>query len=249
MTIKISVQGLKKRFHGKMVLNGIDLEIIEGESLVVIGMSGSGKSVLIKCILGLMEPDEGKILIDGENWCTLSIKERLFHMRKVGMLFQGAALFDSMNVWENVAFALLQQGMDRQEAKSRAEEMLERVGLPGSEMKFPAELSGGMSKRVGMARAICHRPEIMFYDEPLSGLDPIMSRTITQLICNIQREFGATSLAIAHNMRFAQAAGDRIALLHEGRIHCLIDATELQHTQDPLLRLFIEEKSAYPVHP
>jgi len=246
-TPKIEICGLKKYFDGRKILNGIDLEIMPGESMVVIGLSGVGKSVLVKCILGLIIPDEGQILVDGEDWCALSAEQRLKRMQSIGMVFQGSALFDSLPVWENVAFALLQRGTPPGEAKERASNTLKLVDLPGVEEKMPAELSGGMTKRVGLARAICHRPEMIFYDEPLAGLDPVMSDTISRLIHRLHKEFHVTSVTIAHNMKLARTIGDRIAMLYQGKIHRLLSPAELDSCQDPIIRQFVEGRSEGPI--
>lgn len=244
---KIQVCNLHKAFKDKQVLRGVDLEIYPGESMVVIGMSGSGKSVLMKCILGLLKPDSGQVLVDGEDWCALPEEEQLKRMRKIGMVFQAAALFDSLPVWENVAFALLRQGMDRKEARLRASEVLEMVGLTNVEDKMPAELSGGMAKRVGLARAICHRPEIVFYDEPITGLDPIMSDVITRLMRRLHEEFKVTSITIAHQMKLATEFGDRVAMLYRGRIHRQMAASELQSCTDPIVRQFVDGRAEGPI--
>ena len=245
---KIRICSVKKCFNSKVVLDGVSLDIMPGESMVLIGLSGTGKSVLMKCILGLLKPDGGQILVDGEDWCTLSEKEQLERMRCVGMVFQGSALFDSLPVWENVAFALLRQGISRKEGRERASHMLEMVGLPGTEDLMPAELSGGMIKRAGFARAICHEPEIVFYDEPLAGLDPIMSDAITQLMLKLHKEFKVTSFTIAHNMQLARSFGNRIAMLMDGRIHRILSPDELDSCQDPKVRQFVEGRAEGPIH-
>ncbi len=217
---KIVVKDLHKAFGRKKVLQGVNLEIGTGESVVVIGGSGTGKSVLLKCILGLIHPDRGSILIDGEETVGLRGGERDRLMAKFGMLFQGAALFDSIPVWQNVAFGLIQgRGMRRAEAKTLAIETLAKVGL-GKEVGDlnPAELSGGMQKRVGLARAIAAQPEILFFDEPTTGLDPIMGDVINDLIVDRVRDLGATALSITHDMASARKISDRIAMLHQGKI-------------------------------
>ncbi|MDQ6969405.1 MAG: ATP-binding cassette domain-containing protein [Mariprofundus sp.] len=244
---KISLSHVYKSFQGRKVLDDISLDIMPGESHIVIGLSGAGKSVLIKCILGLLKPDSGTILVNGENWLELSVDQRLKRMACIGMLFQGAALFDSMPVWENIAFVLLRQGMAKAEAVERAEEMLEWVGLPGIADKKPAELSGGMKKRVGLARAICHRPEIIFYDEPLAGLDPVMSDVITKLIKRLHERMHVTSLTIAHNMKLVDAFSDQVSMLYEGKIYQQLSAAELRLSTDPLLRQFIEGRAEGPI--
>jgi len=219
-TPKISIRGLKKSFGAKTVLDGVDLDVGVAESVVVIGGSGTGKSVLLKCILGLLEPDAGSIKIDGQEVIGLSTSEREQVNRKFGMLFQGAALFDSLPVWENVAFGLLEaQGMSKREAKPIAIKTLAQVGLtPDVAELSPAELSGGMKKRVGLARAIASKPEIIFFDEPTTGLDPIMSDVIDKLIVQCVRDLGATAVSITHDMKSARQIAHRIAMLHRGKI-------------------------------
>lgn len=245
---RISIRNVSKRFGDKVVLNDVSLDIMPGNATTVIGMSGSGKSVLIKCVLGLLRPDAGEILVDGENWLELTETELLIRMRRVGMLFQGSALFDSLSVWENVAFALLGRGVDRKEARMQASEVLAWVGLPDIEEKMPAELSGGMSKRVGLARAICHKPDIVFLDEPTTGLDPIMADAINRLIVRLHEESGTTILAITHDMKSAGMISDHIALLCRGGIHRQIAADQLESDQNPMLRQFVEGRADGPMN-
>ena len=217
---KIRIRGLRKRFGDKQVLDGIDLDVAAGTSMVVIGGSGTGKSVLLKSILGLVEPDEGSIEIDGRDVLRMGRRERDQLNRGIGMLFQAAALFDSLPVWENVAFGLLAQGkMSRTEARDRAGEVLRQVGLaPSVGDLSPAELSGGMQKRVGLARAIAAQPGILFFDEPTTGLDPIMGAVIDGLIVDCVKRLGSTAVAITHDMASATRIGDRAAMLNRGRI-------------------------------
>lgn len=211
----IQVQGLHKSFGGKPVLAGVDLAVGQGESLCVIGQSGTGKSVLLKCVLGLIAPDGGQILWQGR---PLEGGARPAFLARFGMLFQGAALFDSLTVWQNVAFRLRQRMPDAQ-ARAIAVEKLARVGLgPETAGLMPAELSGGMAKRVGLARAIADDPEVIFFDEPTTGLDPIRARRINALIRGIVTETGATAITITHDMESVRAIGDRVALLQDGRI-------------------------------
>ncbi len=243
----ISLRDVSKSFKGHKILDNISLDILPGESHIVIGLSGAGKSVLLKCILGLLRPDSGSILINGEDWFTLPIDEKLKRMACIGVLFQGAALFDSMPVWENVAFVLRRQGMPKAAARQRADEVLELVGLPGIGDKMPAELSGGMKKRVGMARAICHKPEIIFYDEPLSGLDPIMSDVITTLMKRLHERMNVTSLTIAHSMKLVREFSDRVSMLYEGRVYQQISRDEIDSCQDPVFRQFIEGRAEGPI--
>ena len=217
---KIRVRGLRKAFGPKQVLDGVDLDVAEGTSLVVIGGSGTGKSVLLKCILGLIEPDAGVIEIDGRDVLRVPPGEAASIRAQVGMLFQNGALFDSLPVWENVAFGLLaQRRATRTEARARAEEVLGQVGLaPTVADLWPAELSGGMQKRVGLARAIAAQPAILFFDEPTTGLDPIMGAVIDGLIVDCVRRLGSTAMAITHDMASARRIADRVAMLHRGRI-------------------------------
>lgn len=217
---KITISGLKKRFGKKVVLNGVDLEVETGGSLVVIGGSGTGKSVLLKCILGLLKADSGEILIDGKDVLRMSAAEKREILTHFGMLFQGAALFDSLPVWENVSFGLMKaRGVKRKEARETAIDKLARVGLkPDVADLTPDELSGGMKKRVGLARAIAADPEIIFFDEPTTGLDPIMADVINDLIVESVRDLGATTVTITHDMVSARKIATSIAMLYEGRI-------------------------------
>jgi len=247
-TPRISIRGLCKRFNGNTVLEDVNLDIMPGQSTTVIGMSGTGKSVLIKCVLGLLRPDAGEILVDGENWLTLAEHEHLERMKRVGMLFQGAALFDSLKVWENVAFALLRRKVGRKQARERAHEVLEWVGLHDVGELMPAELSGGMAKRVGLARTICHKPDIVFFDEPTTGLDPIMSDVINRLIVRLHKGSGTTMLSITHDLKSAEMISDHIALLCHGQIHRIIPANELTSDKDPMLRQFVEGRATGPIN-
>ena len=217
---KIAIRGLTKSFGPEQVLKGVDLDLVAGQSLVVIGGSGTGKSVLIKCVLGLLIPDSGSIRIDGEEVVGASRDTIDALRRKFGMLFQGGALFDSLPVWENVAFGLLAaRQIDRAQAQVKAVETLAMVGLgPEVGKLMPAELSGGMQKRVGLARAIAHAPEILFFDEPTTGLDPIMADVINSLIVRCVRQLGASALSITHDMASVRKIADRVAMLYDGRI-------------------------------
>jgi phospholipid/cholesterol/gamma-HCH transport system ATP-binding protein len=246
---KIEVRGLRKAFGPKVVLDGLDLDVAERESLVVIGGSGSGKSVLLKCILGLMRPEAGSIKIDGEEVVGLPARERERLMQKFGMLFQGGALFDSLRVWENVAFGLIQgRGMDRKAAKAEALRKLGAVGL-GAEVGElrPSELSGGMQKRVALARAIAAEPEIIFFDEPTTGLDPIMSDVINELIVKCVKELGATAVSITHDMASARKIADRIAMLHRGRIIWHGAAGEIDDPGNPYVEQFVHGHAEGPI--
>lgn len=247
-TPRISIRGLSKRFEDKVILEDVNLDIMAGTSMTVIGVSGTGKSVLIKCILGLLKPDAGEVLVDGENWLALKQHEQLKRMRRVGMLFQRAALFDSLSVWKNVAFTLLQHGEKASVARERAIEVLDWVGLQDVEDLMPAELSGGMAKRVGLARTICHKPDIVFLDEPTTGLDPIMADVINRLIVRLHKDSGTTILSITHDMKSAAMISDQIALLCHGLIHRQIPANELESDQDPMLRQFVAGNAQGPIN-
>jgi phospholipid/cholesterol/gamma-HCH transport system ATP-binding protein len=246
---KIAVTGLHKSFGEKRVLRGVTLEVGIAESLVVIGGSGSGKSVLIKNILGLIRPDSGSIRIDGEETAGMSGRTRERVLRKFGMLFQGGALFDSLRVWENVAFGLIQgHGMDRKSAHDVAIEKLAAVGL-GAEVGqlYPAELSGGMQKRVGLARAIATEPEILFFDEPTTGLDPIMGDVINDLIIASVRRLGATALSITHDLASARKIADRIAMIYEGRIIWVGRSADIDQSGNPYVDQFIHGRAEGPI--
>lgn len=246
---KIRIRGLRKAFGAKRVLDGVDLDVAAGTSMVVIGGSGSGKSVLIKCILGLIEPDSGTIEIDGVNVLTLDRTRREQVNARIGMLFQAAALFDSLPVWENVAFGLLaRQKLDRAEARSRADSVLAQVGL-GPEVGdlSPAELSGGMQKRVGLARAIAAQPEILFFDEPTTGLDPIMGAVIDGLIVDCVKRLGSTAIAITHDMASATRIGDRAAMLFGGRIVWEGEAADLLHSGNDMVEQFTHGRREGPI--
>lgn len=244
----IEVIDLHKSFGNNHVLRGVNLRIEKGESVVVIGGSGSGKSVLIKNIIGLLRPDSGKVIIDGVDITVLKEKELYEVRRKFGMLFQYAALFDSMKVWENVAFALIRQkGMREKEARDIAIEKLRMVGLVGVEDLMPSELSGGMKKRVGLARAIAHEPEILLYDEPTTGLDPIMADAINDLIIEMRNRLKVTSIAITHDMNSAYKIADRIAMLYNGVIIETGTPEEIKNTKNPIVRQFITGSAVGPI--
>jgi phospholipid/cholesterol/gamma-HCH transport system ATP-binding protein len=248
-TPKIAVAGLEKSFGRKRVLDGLDIACDAAESLVIIGGSGTGKSVLIKCILGLLRPDKGSIRIDGEETVGLGSAARARLMLKFGMLFQGSALFDSLRVWENVAFGLTQgRGMPRRQAREIAFEKLAAVGL-GAEVGelSPAELSGGMQKRVALARAIAAEPEILFFDEPTTGLDPIMADVINDLIIECVRGLGATAVSITHDMVSARKIAHRIAMLHQGRIVWQGPTAEIDETDNPYVDQFVHGRAEGPI--
>ena len=248
-TPKISIRGLHKSFGAKKVLTGIDLDIAPRESLVVIGGSGSGKSVLIKCILGVLTPDSGSIKIDGEEVVGMTRDEREPVLKKFGMLFQGSALFDSLPVWENVAFGLIQgRAMPRKEAKAIAMQKLGAVGLtPDVAELWPAELSGGMQKRVALARAIATQPEIIFFDEPTTGLDPIMADVINDLVVSCVRQLGATALSITHDMASTRKIADRVAMIYEGKIIWQGPVAEIDRSGNPYVDQFIHGRAEGPI--
>ena len=248
-TAKVELRGVKKRFGSKIVLDGLDLTIEKGQSLVVIGGSGTGKSVMIKCVLGILRPDAGKIYVDGQEVTHLSGRARDQMLRKFGMLFQGSALFDSLPVWENVAFGLIQgRGMNRRQARDVAIEKLAKVGLtPDVGNLSPAELSGGMQKRVGLARAIAADPEIIFFDEPTTGLDPIMADIINDLIVATVKGLDTTTLSITHDMVSACKIADRIAMLHQGRIVWHGPTAEIDHSGNPFVDQFINGRADGPI--
>ncbi len=246
---KIRLREVKKAFGRKHVLNGLDLDVARGESVVVIGGSGSGKSVLLKCILGLVTPDAGSIEVDEVDAVHVQGRGREQLLAKFGMLFQSAALFDSLRVWENVAFGLVEgRGMKRTEAKPRAIENLRKVGLnPEVGELWPAELSGGMKKRVGLARAIATQPEILFFDEPTTGLDPIMSDVINDLIAHSVRELGATAISITHDMASARKIADRVAMLHGGRIIWQGPVDQIDRSGNAFVEQFIHGSAEGPI--
>ncbi|HEY8190108.1 MAG TPA: ATP-binding cassette domain-containing protein [Micavibrio sp.] len=247
--VKLKLSGVHKTFGTKKVLQGIDLEIPTGRSLVVIGGSGTGKSVMIKSVLGLIAPDAGSITVDGQETVGMAPKERDKVMRKFGMLFQGAALFDSLKVWENVAFGLIQgRGMHRKEAHDIALEKMRAVGLdaPVAEL-YPAELSGGMQKRVGLARAIAASPEIIFFDEPTTGLDPIMADVINDLITERVKDLGATTLSITHDMASARKIADDVAMIWQGKIIWHGPVADLDHSGNEYVDQFINGRATGPI--
>jgi phospholipid/cholesterol/gamma-HCH transport system ATP-binding protein len=240
----ISVRGLVKRIGAEEILRGVDLEVARGETLAIIGRSGGGKSVLLKHLIGLMRPNAGEIWIEGQNITTLSERQLASIRTKVGILFQGAALFDSMTVAENIAFPLREAGeRDPNVLRTKVREMLEVMELEGEEDKMPVNLSGGMKKRVGLARSIIRQPSCILYDEPTSGLDPVVSDSINRLIRRLQRRFGVTSIVVTHDMKNAFHVADHIAYLHEGRIYFHGTPTELEHSSDSVLQDFLLGRS------
>jgi phospholipid/cholesterol/gamma-HCH transport system ATP-binding protein len=246
---KIELKGVKKRFGPKIVLDGIDLAINHGDSVVILGGSGSGKSVTIKCVLGILRADAGSIMVDGEEVTRLGGRKRDAFLRKFGMLFQGGALFDSLPVWENVAFGLIQgRGMSRNKARGIALEKLAKVGL-GEEVAqlSPAELSGGMQKRVGLARAIAADPEIIFFDEPTTGLDPIMADVINDLIASTVRDLGVTAVSITHDIASARKISNRIAMLYKGKIIWDGATKDIDRSGNPFVDQFIHGSAEGPI--
>jgi phospholipid/cholesterol/gamma-HCH transport system ATP-binding protein len=248
-TPKIRIRNLHKRFGPKVVLDGVDLDVMPRTSMVVIGGSGTGKSVLLKCILGLIEPDEGSIEIDGRDILTMPWREREEIRAHIGMLFQNGALFDSLPVWENVAFGLLaQHKVSRAEARRKADAFLGQVGLaPSVGDLSPAELSGGMQKRVALARAIAAQPDIMFFDEPTTGLDPIMGAVIDGLVVDCVKRLGSTAVAITHDMASARRIGDYAAMLHRGRIIWHGPAAHLMDSGNPEVEQFTHGRREGPI--
>ena len=245
---KIRLRGVHKSFGEKHVLNGVDLDVGVRESVVVIGGSGVGKSVMLKCILGLLIPESGSIQVDGVEVTGMGGRDREEINKKFGMLFQGAALFDSLPVWQNVAFGLLANKMNRRQAKEIAITKLAQVGLgPEVGELSPAELSGGMKKRVGLARAIAGDPEIIFFDEPTTGLDPIMADVINDLIVDCVREVGATALSITHDMASARKISDRIAMIYEGKIIWAGATAEIDNSHNEYVDQFIHGRADGPI--
>jgi phospholipid/cholesterol/gamma-HCH transport system ATP-binding protein len=250
MAAKISIKGLNKAFGNKHVLRDLNLDIDEGRSLVVIGGSGSGKSVLLKCVLGLIKPDDGVIEIDGADVTRLSESARERRTRQIGMLFQGGALFDSLKVWENVAFRLLySEHRSKKSARDSALRCLAQVGLsPEVGELSPSELSGGMQKRVGLARAIAADPKILFFDEPTTGLDPITAGVINNLILERVRALGATAISITHDMTSARRIADEIAMIYEGRIIWRGTPDEMSDSGNPMVDQFVNGRPDGPIH-
>lgn len=248
-TPKLALEGICKSFGDKIVLDGVDLSVAPGESLVVIGGSGTGKSVMLKCILGILIADQGKVLLDGQDITRAGGHARQRLMRRFGMLFQGGALFDSLPVWENVAFGLIHaRKMKRAYAREVAVETLAKVGLGADVAALsPAELSGGMQKRVSLARSIATKPEIMFFDEPTTGLDPIMADVINELIISSVKDLGATALSITHDMASARKIADRIAMLYKGRIVWCGPVEEIDNSGNPFVEQFINGRAEGPI--
>ena len=240
----IAVRSLAKKIGHQEILCGVDLEVATGETLAIIGRSGGGKSVLLKHLVGLIAPDAGEIWIDGQNIIGMNERQLGTIRVKVGILFQGGALFDSMTVAENIAFPLREAGeRDPEVLKTKVKEMLEVMEMEGEEEKMPESLSGGMKKRVGLARSIIRRPSCVLYDEPTSGLDPVVADSINRLIRRLQQRLGVTSIVVTHDMKSAFDVADRIAYLHEGRIYFQGTTTDLQQSTDPLIQDFMLGRS------
>lgn len=246
---KVELRDVHKAFGPKKVLDGINLSVNAGESLVVIGGSGTGKSVTLKCILGLLRPDKGSIKVDGQEVTTLGTRDREQVNAKFGMLFQGSALFDSLKVWENVAFSLVQgRGISRRKARDIAIKKLAKVGLTSDVGElYPAELSGGMQKRVSLARAIASDPEIIFFDEPTTGLDPIMADVINDLIVTTVKGMGATAISITHDMASARKIADQIAMIYKGKIIWNGPASSIDNSGNPFVEQFVHGRAEGPI--
>ena len=246
---KIELYGLKKRLGGKQVLDGMTISIIEGETFVMIGQSGVGKSVMLKHIIGLMDPDEGEVYIDGDNMTDVTESEWVHKRKKMGMLFQGGALFDSLTVGQNLLFALehIRPDILEHEQEERIMNALEVVGLPGIEDFMPSDLSGGMMKRVALARAIVTEPEIVLFDEPTTGLDPIMTANINELILEVKAKLNTTFVVVTHDIKSATTVADRIGMVYKGKMIFTGTSSELEQTKDPYVRQFIEGKSVGPI--
>jgi len=237
----IAITGIKKRFGKKVIFDGLDLPVRRGETLTVLGPSGSGKSVLLRLIIGLIKPDSGKIVVDDLDVVALDERALRPIRKKIAILFQSGALFDSMNVSENIAYGLREQGVtSTADIAARVSECLEWVGLPGTEMMAPSDLSGGMKKRIGLARALAPGPEMILYDEPTTGLDPFNSRRINELILSLQERLKVTSLVITHDIQSAFAVSDRVALIQEHRVAHVVDAEEAQRSPGPALEQFLK---------
>jgi len=236
----IQFQDLHKAFDGKQVLTGFTLEVKDGETLVIVGYSGSGKSVALKHVVGLLHPDAGEVIVDGRAVSTLDRTGLTALRREIGFVFQFAALFDSLTVADNVALGLERRGLPAEEIAERVREALALVDLTGTDERYPAELSGGMRKRVGIARAIALRPRYILYDEPTTGLDPVTAAVMDRLMVRTREHLGVTGVVVTHDMRSAYTVGDRIAMLYEGRVRQVGTVDEIQRTEDPVVRQFIE---------
>ncbi len=243
MKVKIKIVDLHKKFGTKIVLNGINLEIFEGEILCVIGKSGTGKSVILKHLIGLLEPDSGSIFVDDEIFTQIKEPDKIRIRKKFGVLFQMAALFDSLNIYDNVAFGLRRNNVSEEEIKIAVPMLLEQVGLKNIEERIPSDLSGGMQKRVGLARAIAVKPEIMLYDEPTTGVDPITGGTVDRLIQKMNQLYNVTSIVITHDLNSAYRIADRIAMLNDGKVIFIGKPDELRVSSDPAVMHFLRGKA------
>ena len=247
MNKKIEIIEMRKSFEDREVIRGLCLDVYEGEILCVVGKSGSGKSVIMKHLIGILEPDSGTIIVDGTDYTAADDETRRSIESKYGILFQGAALFDSMNIYDNVAFGLRRKGIPESEIRDTVPEMLTQVGLKGVEHRQPGELSGGMQKRVGLARSIALKPEIMLYDEPTTGVDPITGGAVDRLITHTRDTFRVTSIVVTHDMRSAYRISDRIAMLHEGKIIFTGVPDDFRTTDDPRVKQFTEGRAHGPI--
>jgi phospholipid/cholesterol/gamma-HCH transport system ATP-binding protein len=247
MKEKIKLSDLHKSFGEKRILRGVDLPVFEGETLCIIGRSGTGKSVLIKHLIGLLDPDEGSIEVDGELFTGASPEKKRDICAKFGVLFQGAALFDSMNVYDNIAFGLRRKGVEETLIAGTVSTMIESLSLQGCEERLPSDLSGGFQKRVALARSLVMKPEIMLYDEPTTGVDPITAASVDAMILSMKKLTGVTSIVITHDMNSAYRIADRVAMLNEGKIIFTGTPADLQNTADPLMRQFLEGRAHGPL--
>lgn len=247
MKEKIKLTNIHKSFGSKVILSGINFHVNEGEILCIIGKSGTGKSVTLKLLVGILTPDEGEIFVDGESYTNASHKERAVIEAKYGILFQGAALFDSMNVYDNVAFGLRRKKTPENEIAEQVPKLLELVGLKDIEKKNPSELSGGMQKRVGLARSIAVYPDIMLYDEPTTGVDPITGAAVNDLILKMKDAYGITSIVVTHDIKSACLISDRILMLYDGQIIFSGTPSELMMSDDPVIRQFVEGRGHGPI--
>jgi len=247
MREKIKIVNLHKAFGQKVILDGINLEVNENEVLCVLGKSGTGKSVVMKHLVGILVPDSGEIFVDGTQYTGADEDARIQIEKKYGILFQGAALFDSMNIYDNVAFGLRRTGVPEDEIEKIVPDMLARVGLRGIEEKKPSELSGGMQKRVGLARSISMKPEIMIYDEPTTGVDPITGGAVDRLILKMRDTYGITSIVITHDMKSVYRIADRVAMLYRGKVIFMGSREEFRDTGDPFVRQFAEGTAKGPI--
>ncbi|MCU0848748.1 MAG: ATP-binding cassette domain-containing protein [Spirochaetes bacterium] len=244
---KIVIDNLRKSFGDKTVLDGINLTVNDGEILCIIGISGVGKSVILKNLIGILEPDSGGIYVDGDCYTDAGEEAKRKILAKYGILFQGAALFDSMNIYDNVAFGLRRTGVGEDEIKTIVPDMLEHVGLKNVEEKRPSEISGGMQKRVGLARSIAVKPEIMLYDEPTTGVDPITGGAVDRLIMKMREDYGITSIVVTHDMKSAVRIADRIAMINKGKIIFDAGPEEFSRTDNPYVRQFVEGRAHGPI--